>query len=92
MKYLKSHNLKKWNGNYYYNCLRKQNFKVKEIYSLEEEKGNPICPVNCPEEDVQFWNCGYFRHRPPPITWLPTIFYIRNKSWKPECVGSFNMD
>jgi hypothetical protein len=21
-----------------------------------------------------------------------TIFYLRNKSWKPECVGSFNMD
>jgi hypothetical protein len=20
------------------------------------------------------------------------IFYLRNKSWKPECVGSFNMD
>ena len=19
-------------------------------------------------------------------------FYLRNKSWKPECVGSFNMD
>jgi hypothetical protein len=20
------------------------------------------------------------------------VFYLRNKSWKPECVGSFNMD
>ena len=22
----------------------------------------------------------------------PQIYYLRNKSWKPECVGSFNMD
>jgi len=21
-----------------------------------------------------------------------TVVYLRNKSWKPECVGSFNMD
>ena len=23
---------------------------------------------------------------------FPNINYLRNKSWKPECVGSFNMD
>ena len=44
--------------------LSEKQKKGEEISSLEEEKGNPICPVNCPEEDVQFWNCGYFR--PPP--------------------------
>jgi len=30
---------------------------VKEIYSLEEEKRNLICPVNCPDEDtvMELW-------------------------------------
>jgi hypothetical protein len=23
---------------------------------------------------------------------LASLIYLRNKSWKPECVGSFNMD
>jgi hypothetical protein len=23
---------------------------------------------------------------------LSHVYYLRNKSWKPECVGSFNMD
>ena len=26
------------------------------------------------------------------IDWSREIIYLRNKSWKPECVGSFNMD
>jgi hypothetical protein len=26
------------------------------------------------------------------IKWFELRGYLRNKSWKPECVGSFNMD
>jgi len=27
-----------------------------------------------------------------PMSIFQVSFYLRNKSWKPECVGSFNMD
>jgi hypothetical protein len=33
-----------------------------------------------------------FHYYPTLNSTVPSLLYLRNKSWKPECVLSFNMD